>query len=248
MAIFRVHKNNDYTMINNYLIKDKNLKLKDKGMLLVLLSLPDKWNFSVSGLEKICKESKDTINGILNNLEKYEYLERSQERDNKGRFIDWKYDIYEIPKCLYDNLPHPKKPDMDNRDIENPDMENYTQLNTNKLKTNKENIKIKYFDDEELNDLFNEFLDLRIKLKAKNTDRAITLLLNELNKWDKETKMKMLNNSIMSSWKSVYPLKKSKSTSIEPEWLDKEIKPKVNKEAEEFERRFFEELEKEQKN
>ena len=137
MAIYRVHKKNDYTMINNYLIKDKNLQLKDKGMLLVLLSLPNDWDFSVAGLEKICKETKDTINGILNNLQKYNYLKREIKRDDKGRFIDWQYDIYEIPKDLYDDLPHPKNPDMDNPDMVFPDMENYTQLNTNKENTNK---------------------------------------------------------------------------------------------------------------
>jgi predicted transcriptional regulator len=143
MAIYRVHKKNDYTMINNYLIKDKNLQLKDKGMLLVLLSLPNDWDFSVVGLEKICKETKDTINGILNNLQKYNYLKRDKKRDDKGRFIDWQYDIYEIPKDLYDDLPHPKNQDMDNRDMDFPDMENYTQLNTNKESTKELNTKLK---------------------------------------------------------------------------------------------------------
>ena len=105
--------------------------------------------------------------------------------------------------------------------IEKNFQENNTSNNNTRIK---ENIKRKYFDDKELNDLFNEFLDLRVKLKAKNTDRAITLLLNELNKWDKETQMEMINNSIMSSWKSVYPLKNSKRKEPLPEWFGKEIK------------------------
>lgn len=127
MAIFRVHRTKNFTTVNNYLIRDGNLTLKDKGMLLVLLSLPDDWEYSVIGLEKICKESKDTINNILNNLEKYEYLERIKLRNNKGQFTEWKYDIYEIPKTMYYN-PYPK-----NQDMEKPDMENYTQLNTKEL-------------------------------------------------------------------------------------------------------------------
>ena len=103
MAIFRVHKNNDYTMINNYLIKDKNLKLKDKGMLLVLLSLPDKWNFSVSGLEKICKESKDTINGILNNLENTNAEMIANNITQQERLIKLNESAYRQMKVLQGN-------------------------------------------------------------------------------------------------------------------------------------------------
>lgn len=64
-----------------------------------------------------------------------------------------------------------------------------------------------YYDNIELNNLFLEFLDLRVKLKCKNTDRAIKLLINELDKYDDNTKVEMLNESIMNSWKSVYPPK-----------------------------------------
>ena len=69
---------------------------------------------------------------------------------------------------------------------------------------------VQYFENKELNNLFLEYLDLRTKLKCKNTDRAIKLLLNELNKYDDKTKIEMINNSIMNSWKSVYPLKENK--------------------------------------
>ena len=68
-----------------------------------------------------------------------------------------------------------------------------------------------FFEDLKLNNLFLEFLDLRKKLKCKNTDRAINLLLNELNKYDDPTKIEMINNSIMNSWKSVYPPKENKT-------------------------------------
>lgn len=87
----------------------------------------------------------------------------------------------------------------------------------------KENIKRKYFENEELNNLFLEFLQLRKKIKCKNTDRAINLLLSKLNEYDDNTKIQMLNNAIMNSWKSVYPLKETK----EPEWFEKEIKKEV---------------------
>lgn len=182
MAIYRVHKKNDYTMINNYLIKDKNLQLKDKGMLLVLLSLPNDWDFSVAGLEKICKETKDTINGILNNLQKYNYLKREKKRDAKGRFIDWQYDIYEIPKDLYDDLPHPKNRDMENPDMENPDMENYTQLNTNKESTKELNTKVKEIYKESIEEIINYLnnkIDTHYRTTTPKTKQLITARLNE---------------------------------------------------------------------
>jgi hypothetical protein len=85
-------------------------------------------------------------------------------------------------------------------------------ININNTSNNNiKEIQKKYFNNTELNNLFLKFLDLRNKLKCKNTDRAITLLLNELNKYDDNTKMQMINNSIMNSWKSVYPIKENKN-------------------------------------
>jgi len=68
----------------------------------------------------------------------------------------------------------------------------------------------KYFVDNELNKLFIEFLKLRKSLKAKNTEKAITLLINKLDKFDNKTRTQMINNSIMNSWKSVFELKGNK--------------------------------------
>lgn len=76
----------------------------------------------------------------------------------------------------------------------------------------------KYYDDSNLNNIFIEFLELRKKLKAVNSDRAINTLLNILSKYDDDTKYKMIETSIVNSWKSVYPLKENKKT---PEWIDK---------------------------
>ena len=135
MSVYRVHKTDNFTTINNYLIKDKNLTLKDKGMMLLLLSLPNDWNFSVMGLQTICREAKNTINDILNHLEELEYLERNKVYVN-GKIKEWRYDIYEIPKTLYRNFQ-----DIENVDIEKLDIENCTQLNTNKLNKEKLNTK-----------------------------------------------------------------------------------------------------------
>ena len=78
MPVFRVEKNKDYTSMSNYHLKDERLTLKAKGLLSLMLSLPEEWDYSVRGLEKICLESKNTINSILNEIERYGYLKRKR--------------------------------------------------------------------------------------------------------------------------------------------------------------------------
>ena len=88
----------------------------------------------------------------------------------------------------------------------------------------KDKVKVKYYEDEKLNDIFLEFLTIRKKLKAVNSDRAIDMLLKTLSNYDDETKYKMIEQSIINSWKSVYELKLTKE----------EIKRQREKEIEEW--------------
>lgn len=90
-----------------------------------------------------------------------------------------------------------------------------------------------YFANAELNSIFTEFIEVRKKLKAVNSERAIKTLINKLNKYDDNTKYKMIENSIVNSWKDVYELKENKSTGynkkpireeIIPEWFNKDVK------------------------
>jgi hypothetical protein len=204
MAIYRVHKKNDYTMINNYLIKDKNLQLKDKGMLLVLLSLPDNWDFSVMGLMTLCQESKNTINDILKNLQKYNYLERNRIYEN-GKIKDWQYDIYEIPKNLY-----LKNQDIDNQDIDFLDIKNYTQLNTNKESTKELNTKLK--------EIYKERFEKFYQAYPKHLKKA------EVEKWFYKNKPdETLFNTIMTQLEKFKDSKEWKQTQYIPypsTWLN----------------------------
>ena len=86
------------------------------------------------------------------------------------------------------------------------------RIEENRIEENKKEIikEKKYFENEEVNNIFVEFLQLRKKLKAVNSDRAINLLVNQLNKYDDDIKIKMIEQSILNSWKSVYELKKQK--------------------------------------
>lgn len=98
------------------------------------------------------------------------------------------------------------------------------------IKTQQKTTKENYFENQEVNDLFIEFLKIRKKIKAVNSDLAIKKLINKLNKYEDNIKIKMLENSIVNSWKDVYELKEKKETSYEK--LQREIR-----EAEEEERK-----------
>ena len=96
MAVFRIEKDNNYTVMSNYHLRDKNLTLKAKGMLSFMLSLPDDWDYSLNGLCSVSKEGIKAIRNILKELEENYYLERKRVQSSKGCF-DYDYYIYEQP-------------------------------------------------------------------------------------------------------------------------------------------------------
>lgn len=96
MKIKSIKKEEGYTVMSNYHFKDKRLSLKAKGLLSLMLSLPDNWDFSLMGLTSICIESRDTIRKIINELKINRYLKVVESRDENGRFY-YEYIIYEKP-------------------------------------------------------------------------------------------------------------------------------------------------------
>ena len=150
MAVFRVEKTRDYTVMSNYHLKDSSLTLKSKGLLSMMLSLPDEWNYTTRGLAAICKEGVDSIGTALKELERAGYIQRHRLRDEKGKITDTEYFIFERPQIQPHTeqpktaLPHTEKPHTENPYMEKPDTalpctDNPAQLNTNQIKTNKKN-------------------------------------------------------------------------------------------------------------
>lgn len=142
MSVIRVNKNKDYSVISNYHLKDKNLSLKAKGLLSVMLSLPEDWNYTVEGLVAISKENETCINSSLKELKEFGYLVVKKLLPNEtktGRY-EYIYDVYEMPK------QEGEKQDLEFLGVEFLGVENRGQLNTNILNTNKQNTKkyIKY--------------------------------------------------------------------------------------------------------
>lgn len=96
MALFKVNKNRDYTVMSNHHLRDKELSLKAKGLLSYMLSLPDDWDYSLNGLVAICKESRDAIKSALKELKDHSYLKIERSRGQNGKF-EYTYSIYEEP-------------------------------------------------------------------------------------------------------------------------------------------------------
>ena len=146
MAVFRIERTKNYTVMSNYHLRDKALSLKSKGLLSMMLSLPEDWNYTTRGLAKICKEGVDAIGGALRELETAGYIVRHQLRDRQGRISDTEYVIYEQPQPKAPDMPHPDtagpdtaSPDTENPYLDKPDTEKPAELNIEKSKTQKSN-------------------------------------------------------------------------------------------------------------
>ena len=144
MAVFRVEKNRGYTVMSNHHLRNAGLSLKSKGLLSMMLSLPENWNYTTRGLAKICKEGTDSIGSALKELERAGYIVRNRLRDSKGKIVDVEYVIYETPHppdtgqpC--EDEPGTACPDTENPDMDNPCLENRPQLNKEKRNPEKQN-------------------------------------------------------------------------------------------------------------
>lgn len=221
MGVLRVEKNTNYSTMCNEHLKDMNLSLKAKGLLSIMLSLPDEWHYSVKGLKSICRESINTINGILQELEENGYLLRNRIYCN-GKISEWEYVIFESKenKKLYLENLDIKNEDIENEDIENEDVYKYTkQSNTKELSTKQSSTKKyketyvsildSYTTNEELKESLQSFIEMRKKMKGF-TVNAFKLNLKKLDKLaiDDYTKTEIVNQSVMNSWRGFFELSK----------------------------------------
>lgn len=127
-TVFRVQKNANYTTMSNYHLKDKRLSYKAKGLLSVILSLPDEWDYSLKGLSYIANDGIDSVRSTVNELEKFGYISRgAQTRDERGRMSAGEYFVYENPE----QNPHFKSEEKNGSVEPNPTaLENPTRSNS----------------------------------------------------------------------------------------------------------------------
>ena len=217
MAVFRIEKTKDYTVMSNYHLRDKNLTLKAKGLLSWMLSNDEGWDYTVAGIVAVMKENRDAINSALCELEDYGYLTRQKIRDTNGKFTDVEYLITEKPLT--------EKPFT-----ENPLSVNPQQINTNINKELKERSLPKgkeeqappeaekksykeIFDNpsniyiiEALRKFIEDCENRNIRFRAITVEKFASTLRDSA-KDDPALAMAMVNQSIERGWKSIYPLK-----------------------------------------
>lgn len=137
MAILKNKTQGNYTIVSNGILKNQSLSLKDRGLIITLLSLPDNWAFTINGLSKIIPDGKDSIKNSLKHLEELGYVSKTQNRGEFGKYGNIVIEVHETPI-----LPIVEKPSTENPLTEKPLTgkpvpENLSQYNNNKYNTNK---------------------------------------------------------------------------------------------------------------
>ena len=127
MAVFRVEKNHSYTVMANHHLRDERLSLKSKGLLSVILSLPDDWRISIEGMTQFSADGKDAIRSAIRELPDAGYITRAQTHSEAGTFSGYEYTIHETPAAS----PSSGFPTMENPTTENPTLRNTERLSTN---------------------------------------------------------------------------------------------------------------------
>ena len=149
MAVFRVNKTSDYTVMSNFHLKDRRMSLKAKGLLSLILSLPDDWNYTIGGLVAICAEKEVAIKTALNELKDRGYLrvdKRVPTKANGGKY-EYVYNIFEQPYGIQA---------VENQGVENQPLESQgvepipLYKGTNKSNTDKSNTDTPIIDEDEL--------------------------------------------------------------------------------------------------
>lgn len=180
MAVFRVNKTKDYTVMSNEHLKDRALTLKAKGLLSMMLSLPDDWDYSLAGLVAICKESECAVKSTIDELQGFGYIKITKLLPNQteSKRIEYVYDIFESKK---------QDPDFQGVDYQGVDVqgvENQVQLNTKESNTKEQNILTRKQQKEESKKVYGTFQNVRLtdkeyellKTKIKSRDDQINAL------------------------------------------------------------------------
>ena len=227
MAVARTHHNKNYTCMSNYHFQDRQLSLKAKGLLSLMLSLPDTWDYSISGLASLSSDGETSVRSAVKELEEHNYLKRTPIREG-GKIVDWEYDIYETPLEILDvENPQVESPPLENKDNKVLTQTNTKQKNKNKKTTEfsfggrttpvKENLYTKCVNlidsnsfDCSIRKLLIEYLSFRLSIKDKplyyNMWKGMLSKLQELCKDGKYSYEEVIKQSIERGYLSFYPI------------------------------------------
>lgn len=217
MSVFRINKTNNYTVMSNHHFKEKKMSLKAKGLLSLMLSLPDDWDYSISGLATLSKDGKDSIMSALGELEKFGYLTRTRLTNEKGQFAGVEYNIFEIPQP---KNPISEKPNSANENSENSNSGKQPQLNTNLTNPLLDEIfnvlSTKEYD-VELIALYRQYIEMREEINSPLTKIGLEKLVErakEISKNSIRIEKVLLETAIINNWKNVYPPRESELTRL----------------------------------
>lgn len=213
MAVIRVQKTENYTVMSNHHLRNRELSLKAKGLISLMLSLPPAWDYSVAGLVSICKESHTSVRNALKELEEHKYLIRERKNSEKGYFV-YEYTLYEIPEP-YNGITHTVKADTDKGHTEERPQLSKEEINTKISNTKEDNVYIEELENilckevvnEQLRQLYREYIEMRESIEAPISARGLKMLIQRcerLSNMDLALQKALVEASIINNWKNVY--------------------------------------------
>ena len=230
-AVFKGGRRRGFTTVYREVAQDRRLSLKARGLFLLLQSLPETWQYTISGLATLAGTGKDQIRSGLAELLKVGYLVKEQAHDEGGKFagnifvLQEEAPLSENPTTVYEQTvplsgkPIPEKPMTEKPSTENPTLiKEESKRKRNKTpKAPKGGLKTPGFvwecvenflgDDPDYWDAFSGFLENREALKKPVlTTRSINTILNKLRKVSREEGMAMLDKAVERNWLTVFPL------------------------------------------
>jgi hypothetical protein len=191
--------------MSNFHFKEKKMSLKAKGLLSLMLSLPDDWDYSISGLAALSKDGKDSVMSALGELEKFGYLTRQRLTNDKGQFAGVEYNIYEEPQP---QRPIAEKPILENENEGKPNAANPSQLNTILINNLFNELQMLLnTKDESLTELYQDYITMRDNMNSPLTPIGLKKLVERVEKLSSGNiiiQKLLLENAIINNWKNVY--------------------------------------------
>lgn len=216
MAIFRNHKTKGYTVMSNHHLCEKSLSLKSKGLLSIMLSLPDEWEYSIIGLAALSKDGKDSVMSALDELCEFRYVDMTTMRNNKGQY-ETVYDIYETP-----NQDRCGKSESENPIQYNTNNESNSPINspiTTPLSPTRGKQKVEFdlsFIDAAFGNIMIEWMthrkDIKKPFRSLNSIKKSYNDLIEYSNGDPVIAQKVVDQSIANGYQGLFPLKQGVTT------------------------------------
>lgn len=213
MAVIRIQKTDNYTVMSNHHLRNKEMSLKAKGLMSLMLSLPPAWDYSIGGLVAICKESHTSIRSAIKELEENNYLIRERKNNEKGYFI-YEYTLYEIPQPHTENQ-HTAKVETDLGQTENRRQISKEEVSKEKLsieEVSKEKDKgfgeiLETITNHDLLELYQDYVEMRDNMQAPLTKRGLKMLIERCERLSNnniKVQKLLLETAIINNWKNVY--------------------------------------------